>query len=195
MERVHGRYAGHAAYPLTLMLPWCGWSGSRRPSWQVIGNACATQAILHVLLNTEDVDIGETLGNFKAFTKDFPADVRVVPCRTVSYRVVPCRTVSCRVVPCRAVSCRIVLCCVVSLRARSSDCVWRCIWLAVSVRLAVVRASCAFMHCCGNVHDDAIVCRFGVVRSTKAQRSVPHITAFPGTTVGSPGLRRVLDHC
>lgn len=44
---------------------------------QVISNACGTQALVHVLLNAEGVDLGETLSNFKAFTADFPSDVCV----------------------------------------------------------------------------------------------------------------------
>ncbi|EGC39163.1 ubiquitin carboxyl-terminal hydrolase isozyme L5 [Dictyostelium purpureum] len=39
---------------------------------QVIQNACATQAILSVLLNAEGIELGEELSNFKQFVGDFP---------------------------------------------------------------------------------------------------------------------------
>jgi len=45
---------------------------------QVINNACATQAILSVLLNChhEDVSLGETLGNFKEFVSSFDSAMK-----------------------------------------------------------------------------------------------------------------------
>lgn len=44
---------------------------------QIIHNACATQAILSILLNrAEDIDIGTTLTNFRSFALDFPPEMR-----------------------------------------------------------------------------------------------------------------------
>lgn len=43
---------------------------------QVISNACGTQALLHVVMNTPSVDLGPTVSNFKEFTASFPPDIK-----------------------------------------------------------------------------------------------------------------------
>lgn len=44
---------------------------------QTIQNACATQAILSVLLNRGDLEIGGPLTEFREFTQAFPAEVAI----------------------------------------------------------------------------------------------------------------------
>jgi len=43
---------------------------------QVVQNACATQAILSILLNRSDIDVGGELSQFKEFTRDLDPEMR-----------------------------------------------------------------------------------------------------------------------
>ena len=43
---------------------------------QTVNNACATQALINILLNCEDLELGDTLRSFKEFTSMFPYDMR-----------------------------------------------------------------------------------------------------------------------
>lgn len=65
---------------------------------QTIMNACGTQALLSVLLNMPDIEIGPDLQEFKEFTGSFPADVsfkhyhgQLMPTEQSSFEASACR--------------------------------------------------------------------------------------------------------
>jgi len=62
-----GRYISRKSAPLNLI-----------NFFQVINNACATQAILSVLLNLAhpEVELGSTLSSFKEFVSSFDATMK-----------------------------------------------------------------------------------------------------------------------
>jgi type II restriction/modification system DNA methylase subunit YeeA len=43
---------------------------------KVLQNACGTQAILSIVLNRPDIEIGHDLTEFKEFTAAFPSELR-----------------------------------------------------------------------------------------------------------------------
>ncbi|CAM9150809.1 unnamed protein product, partial [Phaeothamnion confervicola] len=79
----------HPVYGLVFLFKWDGEHYDRPTAnadstpdlffakQQVIPNACATQAILSVLMNAADrIELGQTLSEFREFSRDFPPDLK-----------------------------------------------------------------------------------------------------------------------
>ncbi len=50
----------------------------------MINNACATQAIISVLMNRPELELGEVLSNFRTMVADFPPDMKGLALSNVS---------------------------------------------------------------------------------------------------------------
>eukprot|EP00035_Acanthoeca_spectabilis_P035178 m.32895 g.32895 ORF g.32895 m.32895 type:complete len:315 (-) comp7118_c0_seq1:2711-3655(-) len=76
----------HPVYGLVFLFKYGGEKEKRKPishevdglffAQQLITNACATVALINILMNAEDVDLGAELSEFKGFTSGLPADMK-----------------------------------------------------------------------------------------------------------------------
>eukprot|EP00038_Savillea_parva_P019777 m.28823 g.28823 ORF g.28823 m.28823 type:complete len:316 (+) comp4549_c0_seq2:169-1116(+) len=76
----------HPVYGLVFLFKYGGEKEKQEPikheveglyfAQQLITNACATVALINILMNATEVELGEELNDFKAFTSDLPADMK-----------------------------------------------------------------------------------------------------------------------